>query len=196
MAEHGGLTASIATLAVFAQSSCTLADAATELAKWPGAHWPRPTAHKHVPVLARKGLLRMVARGITTSLDRYEITPLGEGYRRAWLQSHAVGPPKQRDTALGKVRLCKSLEEVSSAIDAIRAEEEMYERAYLETHARRVAARRARRRQPERPDDLGERLDEIGTVGEAALWDGAKKRLERTREELEGLLNEFSGELR
>jgi len=195
VSEDWGLTASLATLAVFARSSNTLAGAQTELSEWPGARWPRNTAHKHVPALVRKHWLRRIAIGNVTSLDWYEITAEGDEHRLGWLRSHAMGPAAvERDTALGKIELCMSLADVSVVIDAIEAEEAMYERAFGEAHGRSIAARRARVRDPARSGDLRSRLRDIGIVMEAALWDETAKRLHLARRELETLRGELQGE--
>lgn len=194
MAEYGGLTASMATLAVFARSSNTLAGAATELVEWPGAHWERNVAHKHVPALVKKGMLRRTARGKVKSLDRYEITRKGDLHRRALLHSRAAGPAAvERDTAVAKIALCRSLEEVLDVIDSLHAEEELFERAYVEAHKRSTEARRARIREPERANDLCARLGDIGIAAEARLWDLTSKHLQRAREELETLRCELRG---
>lgn len=195
MAEYRGLTGRMATLAVFARSSTTLAGAQNELSAWPGAHWPRNTAHKHVPALVRKGLLRRTSEGNVTALDWFAITPEGDDQRLGWLRSHAMGPAAvERDTALGKIELCMSLADVSVVIEALQAEQAMYERAFGEAHGRSAAARRARVRDPGRPYGLRSRLRDIGIAMEAALWDETAKRLHLARRELETMRGELQGE--
>lgn len=195
VAEYWGLTPGMATLAVFARSSTTLAGAQSELSAWPGARWPRNTAHKHVPALVGKGLLRRVQEGNVTALDWFEITPEGDEQRLGWLRSHAMGPAAlERDTAVGKIELCLSLADVSVVIEALRAEQAMYERAFGEAHGRSIAARRARARDRDRPYELRSRLRDIGIVMEAALWDETAKRLHLARRELETMRGELQGE--
>jgi DNA-binding MarR family transcriptional regulator len=194
MARDGSIPPGIAALGLLARTSDTLAGIGGRLSDWPGAGWSRTTAHKHLPSLERQGFIRRTTRGNVRSLDHYEVTPAGEKHLREWLRSAAE--PVQRDAALGRIRLCQNLEDVWGVIEAIRAEEEMSEQAYLEAHARSVAIRRARERTPGRADDLYSSLRDIGLAGEAALWDQTTKRLQHTREELELLFEEHRGGLR
>lgn len=195
VAEYWGLTAGMATLAVFARSPMTLAGAQGELSAWPGARWPRNAAHKHVPALVGKGLLRRTSEGNVTALDWFEITPEGHDQRVQWLRSHAIGPAAvERDTALGKIELCMSLADVALVIEGLQVEQAMYERAYGEAHGRSAAERVARARDPDRPYDLRSRLRDIGIVMEAALWDETAKRLHLARRELETMRAELQRE--
>lgn len=191
MSEHGGLTANVAMLGLLDEAADTIAGVGVRLSeRFPGAHWPRPTAHKHLETLVKQGFVRRVSCGKVRSLDRYEITPAGEAYVRDWLRVATVGPPVQRDTALGRIALCRTPQQLSDAIDAIRAEESMYEQAYLDLQSRSIAATRARLRVGGSPGDLRAKLDRIAVVEEAKLWDLTSKRLRNAREELEALLDE------
>jgi hypothetical protein len=189
MEEYGGLTAKMATLAVFARSSNTIAGAMTALGEWPGASWPRNTAHKHVRTLAQSGELRLVARGNEPSLDRFEITPKGQQTRREWLVARIV-EPVARDTALGRLCLCQTREDAVCLVEALKAEEALYEGAYAEAHARSTAARRARLRSAGRNVELRTRLADIIVSTEASLWDDMVTRISRVRGELETFLAE------
>lgn len=188
--ETGDLTPRVATLGLVARSADTMGGVSARLSEWHGVRWPRSAAHKHLPVLEKTGLIRRIANGNVTSFDRYEVTPAGERYLHRWLRATARAP-EQRDTALGKIMLCRSQEDIEGVIEAMRVEEAMYEQAYLEAHARSAAARRARLRAPTQSDDLRARLRDIGIAGEAALWDHLTKRLRHAREELEGLLSDL-----
>lgn len=196
MAENGGLTPSMATLAVFARASNTLAGAQAELSAWPGGRWHRNTAHKHVPALVEKGHLRLVGLGKVDSLNRYEITEEGEAHRRSRLYASAAGPAAvERERALAKLELCKTPADVLVVIDSYKAEEELFERAYAEAHARGVRARRARMRSTKPADDLSLPLQaglrDIGIRGEARLWSEMADRLRWMRRETETLLAEL-----
>lgn len=80
-------------------------------------------------------------------------------------------------------------------IEAIEAEEAMYEKALRDAYARGMEARQTRRRAGRvGPGDLQERLRDIGIATEAALWDQTAKRLHHARRELETLRTELQGE--
>lgn len=190
--RSGGLTASSATLAVFARSSATFADAHAQLSSWPGAHWERNCAHKHIPALVQKGELRLVARGHVASQDRYEITPKGEKRCRALLHSHAAGPAAiERDKALAKIALCKTVEDIADAIDSLRAEEELFDRALEETHKRSMKAAQMRLDEPESAEDLWARLGDVSRALESRIWKDISTQIQYAREQLETLLEEF-----
>ncbi len=192
--RSGGLTPSLATLAVFARSPTTIADATGQLKTWPGARWERNCAHKHVPALVRRGELRLLSHGTVPSLDRYEITPKGEKRRRALLHSHATGPAAiERDKAVAKIALCKTLQDVSDVIDSLRAEEKLFDMALEETHKRSREATRRRLQELERAGDLCTRLGDIGTAVESRIWKDMSTQLQYAREQLETLRDEFRG---
>jgi hypothetical protein len=190
--SSGDLTPRMMVLGLVVQQDDTVAGLGRRLAdQFASARFPRNAAHKNLPSLAEKGLVRLVEKGPAgrSSLDRYEATPEGVGMFCGWLR-HTELPPVIRDALQCKMEFLER-DDLSALIQIVREEEQAYTSACDIAHSRVLREQRSRRAKPEQVD-WRVRLRGIQTKDEANLWGLMSQRLERLRGELEALLEEVA----
>jgi DNA-binding PadR family transcriptional regulator len=189
------LTPRMMVLGLVVQEEDTAAGVERRLAdQFASARFPRKSAYKNLPSLAKQGLVRLVEKGPPKSpgLDRYEPTSEGVRVLREWLRRTEL-PPAIRDVVQCKLEFVER-ETLEVLIRIIQQEEE----AYIFAHD--VVSRQVRREQrmrlarPKEPVGWRAKLRGIQAKDEATLWGLMARRLEGLRGELEELLAEsFQG---
>jgi DNA-binding PadR family transcriptional regulator len=158
------------------------------------ADFPRSSAHTNLPSLADQGLVRRVERGPERSLDRYEATDAGVEHLRKWLRQ-STPRPAIRDALQGRLEFTE-IEDLAALVEVVREEESVYRSACDMMHGRLLREQRARRRLEKPSDDWRTRLRGIQTRDAVTLWSTMSLRLERLRDELEGLLDDLATDSR
>lgn len=179
-------------LGLVIQQSDTVAGVARRLAdQFSVARFPNGSAYDNLPSLARKGYVRLIAKGPPDepTRDRYEATPDGVEYLRAWLRGTEL-PPMIRDALQCKLEFVEH-EDVAALLGLVREQEEVYTAAYDFARARVLREQRSRRAK-NKPADARSRLRAIQHKDEATLWGLMSKRLERLGDELEELLRDLA----
>jgi DNA-binding PadR family transcriptional regulator len=179
-------------LGLVIQQEDTVAGVDRRLAdQFASARFSRGSAHKNLPSLAEKGYVRMVKKGPPEepTLDRYEATPRGVELFRGWLRGTEL-PPAIRDALQCKLEFLER-DDLAALIEVVREEEESYTFACDIARSRVLGEQRSRRAR-QKPVDWRIRLRSIQSKDEANLWGLMSQRLERLRDELEGLLDEIS----
>jgi DNA-binding PadR family transcriptional regulator len=180
----GELPTGIAILGLLVIASDTIAGLGLRLqSQHPGGRWPRNSAHTSVPVLARRGLIRVARPGRERSLDLYEPTPAGVAHFQAWMRRPAAGLPAQRDALLAKLTYVDSEGLLRQVLRELLLQEERCRREGEAAVTRYATARS---------------LADAGMAGwranvrralaadEAGGWYERARRLRRLREQLEG----------
>jgi DNA-binding PadR family transcriptional regulator len=183
-------------LGLVIQQTDTVSGVARRLAdRFQVARFPNGSAYDNLPSLARKGHVRLIAKGPPDepTQDRYAATPKGVEHFRGWLQNTEL-PPMIRDALQCKLEFVVEHEDVAGLLQLVREQEEIYTAAYDFARARVLREQRSRRAK-NKPVDTRARLQRIQHKDEATLWGLMSKRLERLGEELEELLEDLaSGE--
>lgn len=178
-------------LALIVQQPDTTSNLGTRLGKkFPQARWSRNAAHNNIPSLAKQGLVRLVAKGAKSSLDRYEATPEGVARFRQWVRGLAMEPPVARDSVQGMLRFSK-LEDLPAIIRAVRAEEDHCASEFGKAHAEEIKARLPLISQ-EKELDYDVKIERILLADEAAFWGGVSARRKRLREQLALIVAELN----
>lgn len=179
-------------LGLVIQQSDTVAGVARRLAdQFTVARFPNGSAYDNLPSLARKGYVRLIAKGPPDepTRNRYAATPDGVEYLRTWLRSTEL-PPMIRDALQCKLEFVEH-EDVAALLGLVREQEEVYTAAYDFARARVLREQRARRAK-NKLMDARSRLRTIQHKDEATLWGLMSKRLERLGDELEELLRDLA----
>jgi DNA-binding PadR family transcriptional regulator len=192
----GNPTPQMMVLGLVIQQPDTVSSVARRLSdRFKVARFPDASAYDNMPSLAKKGYVRLVAKGPPDepTLDRYAATPEGVEYFRGWLQSTEL-PPMIRDALQFKLEFVAD-EDIAGLLELVRVQEEIYTAAYDFARARVLREQRSRRAKS-KPVDARARLQSIQYKDEATLWGMMSKRLEHLGEELEKLLEDIaSGEV-
>jgi DNA-binding PadR family transcriptional regulator len=179
-------------LGLVIQQSDTVSGVARRLAdRFDVARFPNGSAYDNLPSLAKKGYVRLIAKGPPDepTRDRYEATPDGVEHFRGWLQNTEL-PPMIRDALQCKLEFV-GREDVVGLLQLVREQEEIYTAAYDAARARVLREQRSRRAK-NKPVDTRVRLRRIQHKDEATLWGLMSKRLERLGEDLEELLEDLA----
>lgn len=190
----GSPTPQMMVLGLVIQQSDTVAGVARRLTdQFSVARFPNGSAYDNLPSLARKGYVRLIAKGPPDepTRDRYAATPEGIEHMRAWLLSTEL-PPMIRDALQCKLEFAER-EDVAGLRRLVREQEEVYTTAYDLARARVLREQRSRRAKSQ-PIDARSRLRSIQHKDEATLWGLMSKRLERLGDELDELLQELAPE--
>jgi DNA-binding PadR family transcriptional regulator len=177
-------------LGLVVQQQDTVAGVARRLSdRFAVAGFPKGSAYDNLPSLADKGFVRVVAKGPSDepTRDRYEATPEGIQYFRAWLRRTEL-PPIIRDALQCKLEFTGPAD-LAALIRTVREQEESYMVAYDVARARVLREQRVRRAKGG-PADKHTRLRSIQNRDEATLWGLMAKRLEDLGDELERLLQD------
>jgi DNA-binding PadR family transcriptional regulator len=177
-------------LGLVIQQQDTVAGVARRLAdQFAVAQFPKGSAYDNLPSLAKKGYVRLIARGPADepTRDLYEATPAGVEHFRTWLRSIEL-PPIIRDALQCKLEFTER-EDLAALVRLVREQEEAYTAAYDSARVRVLREQRSRRAKGE-PVNVRARLRSIQNKDEAALWGLMSKRLERLGSELEELFGE------
>jgi hypothetical protein len=186
---RGDLSASMVVLALIVQEPDTASNLGTRLGKkFPQARWSRNAAHNNIPSLAKQGLVRLVAKGAKSSLDRYEATPDGVVRCRQWVRGLAMEPPVARDSVQGMLRF-STLEDLPAIIRSVRAEEDHCASEFGKAHADEMKARLLISQEKELDYDV--KIERILLADEAAFWGGVSVRRKRLRAQLERIVAEL-----
>jgi DNA-binding PadR family transcriptional regulator len=192
----GNPTPQMMVLGLVIQEADTVSGVARRMAdRFEVARFPAGSAYDNVPSLAKKGYVRLVAKGPPDepTQDRYAATPAGVEYFRGWLRSTEL-PPMIRDALQFKLEFVGH-EDIAGLLKLVRAQEEIYTAAFDFARGRVLREQRSRRAKT-KPVDARTKLQSIQYKDEAALWGLMSKRLENLGEELEKLLEEIaSGEV-
>ncbi|HXB66092.1 MAG TPA: hypothetical protein VNV42_14580 [Solirubrobacteraceae bacterium] len=169
-------------LALVVQQPDTVGNLAIRLSRqFQHAQFSRNAVHNNLPSLVEKGLVRQVVGGAGTSRDRFEATPEGAAYCRAWVREPAKGP-RWCDGLRGRL-LFSSREDLDVLIRAASAEEELCAREYGMAHAGEMRARTSRVSLDDA--DYETKIECALIADEAAFWAALGKRRQRLRERLE-----------
>jgi DNA-binding PadR family transcriptional regulator len=188
----GNPTPQMMVLGLVIQQSDTVAGIARRLAdQFSVARFPNGSAYDNLPSLARKGYVRLIAKGPPDepTRDRYEATPPGVEHLRAWLRSTEL-PPMIRDALQCKLEFVQH-KDLAALLQLVREQEEVYTAAYDFARARVLREQRSRRAK-NKPVDTRSRLRTIQHKDEATLWGLMSQRLERLGDELEELLQDLA----
>jgi DNA-binding PadR family transcriptional regulator len=181
-------------LGLVIQQSDTVAGVARRLTdQFTVARFPGGSAYDNLPSLAKKGYVRLIAKGPAgeSTRDRYEATTEGVEHFRAWLRSTEL-PPMIRDALQCKLEFAER-EDVAALLRLVREQEEVYTAAYDIARARVLREQRSRRAK-NKPVDTRSRLKTIQHKDVANLWGLMSKRLERLGDELEELLKDLASD--
>jgi hypothetical protein len=185
-ARPGELPTAIAILGLLVIQSDTIAGLGPRLvAQHPGGRWPRNSAHTSVPVLARRGLVRVARPGRERSLDLYEPTPPGAAYFRAWMRRGAEALPAQRDALRAKLAYIDSEELLREVLRELLRREDLCRREGEAAVTRYTSARALADAPTRGVPDWKERLRRALAADEASSWYEQARRLRRLRQQLE-----------
>jgi DNA-binding PadR family transcriptional regulator len=191
----GNPTPQMMVLGLVIQQPDTVSGVARRLAdRFEVARFPNGSAYDNIPSLAKKGFVRLIAKGPPDepTQDRYAATPEGVEHFRRWLQSNEL-PPMIRDALQCKLEFVED-EDIAGLLQLVRVQEEIYTAAYDFARGRVLREQRSRRAK-NKPVDARARLQSIQRKDEATLWGMMSKRLEHLGDELEELLQDLaSGE--
>jgi DNA-binding PadR family transcriptional regulator len=157
----GNPTPQMMVLGLVIQQSDTVAGVARRLNdQFNVARFPVGSAYDNLPSLAKKGHVRLIAKGPPDepTRDRYEATPKGIEHLRDWLLSTEL-PPLIRDALQCKLEFVGH-EDVAGLLQLVREQEEAYTAAYDFARARVLREQRARRANSQ-PVDARARLRSI-----------------------------------
>lgn len=184
----------MAVLGLVVEAADTAAGIAFRLQEqFPLAQFPDNAAHNNLPSLAKQGLVELVEKGKRSSLDCYRATGEGRTLLQTWVRESDAAPLAWRDALRGKLAFAER-ESLIAVLEEISEKEALCTREYGVAH-RRVVKKRdwTRRIAGERPDWRAG-LRDLLEADEATLWALQARRLQRLRENIEELLQEFGPE--
>jgi DNA-binding PadR family transcriptional regulator len=188
----GNPTPQMMVLGLVVQQPDTVAGIARRLTdQFTVARFPNGSAYDNLPSLARKGYVRLIAKGPPDepTRDRYAATTDGVEHFRSWLLSTEL-PPMIRDALQCKLEFAEH-EDITALLRLVREQEEVYTAAYDIARARVLREQRSRRTKSN-PVNTQARLRTIQHKDEATLWGLMSKRLERLGDDLEELLDDLA----
>lgn len=191
----GDLSPKMMVLGLVVQQADTASGVARRLAdQFASARFSKTAAYDNMPILGREGFLRLVEKGERPAHDLYEVTPEGVERFRAWVR-RSIMPPMVRDALQGKLEFLEleGAGELVLLVREVRELEQAHRLAGEAAHVRLIQEQKTAQRVRARGRTPGarERLRSIQTKDEVALWETMVDRLERLREDLEGLLDDL-----
>jgi hypothetical protein len=185
-ARPGDFPASMAVLGLLIQQPDTIAGVSLRLdAQHPNARWSKSIVHNSVSSNVEKEYLCLAHAGAERSLDRYEATPEGREHFRSALRRSSATLPAMRDALRAKLKYVDGPDELSSAIEDIREQEELCALEREAAVARYRDARRLGRLNLSDERDWRTTVDRALLIDEVNIWHERSKGLRRLREHLE-----------